>query len=204
MITVIRYKLSYWKRRGVESLPTDLIFGNFKDAVLFRSPPGWHIGQLHKAARPDAPFVGMYIFHKPCLLLRDPEIIKQIMIRDFDNFPDRHFGGFNERDSSGMRNLFAIKKPVWKYLRGKITPMFTRSKLNQMLPLMLEASEPMMEYLKNQPIVADDAKVVDVQDLSDKYTTDLIASVALGTKVNSFTYPTADFTTAGIVSSSNA
>ncbi|KAK2586912.1 hypothetical protein KPH14_009845 [Odynerus spinipes] len=191
-----KYKLNYWKRRGVESLPADLIFGNFKDAVLFRSAPGWHLGQLYKQARQDAPYVGFYIFHKPCLLLRDPEIIKQIMIRDFENFSDRHFAGSNQKDSIGMKNLFGLKNPAWKYLRSKITPTLTRGKLRQMFPLMTEVGNPMMGFLKSQPADKNDIRVVDAQELSYKYTTDLIASVALGTKMDSFNYPNAEFSAA--------
>ncbi|XP_036149701.1 cytochrome P450 6k1 [Monomorium pharaonis] len=184
-----RFKLNYWKRRGVEYLTPDLIFGNVKNAVLFRSPPSWHIGELHKMAPPDAPFVGFYIFHKPCLLLRDPKIIKQIMIKDFNNFTDRYFAGSHQKDSMGMKNLFGIKNPVWKYMRSKITPTLTRSKLKNMLPLMMETTEPMIKYindhLNNQEIV----KVLDVQNIYYKCTTGVIASVALGTKVDSFYHP---------------
>ncbi|XP_070161324.1 cytochrome P450 6k1-like isoform X2 [Polyergus mexicanus] len=190
-----RYKLSYWKRRGVESLTSDLIFGNFKNAVLFRTAPGWHIGQLHKAARTNAPFIGFYIFHKPCLLLRDPDIIKQFMICDFHNFCDRYFAGSKQKDSIGMKNLFGLKNPIWKYVRTKITPTLTRSKLRQMFPLMMEIGDPMMDYLKHYPADHDNVKLVDAQELSYKYTTDLIASIALGTKIDTFHYPNEEFST---------
>lgn len=196
IVCYYRYKLNYWKRRGIESLPTDWIFGNMKKAMLFRSPLGWYMGQLHKMARPDAPFVGFYIFHKPCLLLRDPEIIKSILIRNFDDFHDRHFGGASEMDSSGLRNLFAIRNDIWKYLRGKITPTVNKGKVNRMLPLMLEICKPMMEYLKNQSTDANNVRVIDVQDLNMKYTTDLISIVALGRKIDSFNNPT-DFSAGG-------
>ena len=193
-----RWKLNYWKRQGVEQLSTyDLIFGNFKDAVLFRTAPGWHLGVLHKAARTDVPYLGFYIFHKPCFLVRDPEIIKQIMIRDFDNFSDRHFAGSQQKDSIGMKNLFGLKNPAWKYLRTKITPTLTRGKLREMFPLMFETGEPMMEFLKNQKEDSKGVKLVDVQEISYTYATDLIASVALGTKMDSFNYPNAEFTKAG-------
>ncbi|XP_071553971.1 cytochrome P450 6k1-like [Temnothorax nylanderi] len=261
------YKVNYWKRRGVEFLTPNLIFGNFKDAVLFRSAPGWHIGDLHKMARPDAPFVGFYIFHKPCLLLRDPDVIKHFMIRDFDNFSDRRIligagevaigeivkvadheqqarlvedvetdegrvrtghlvqvtdvpsrcgteeHGILEvaedqlqfeaqrllvilkvdictiKSDIGMKNLFDLKNPAWKYLRTKITSTLTRGKLKQILPLMLETAEPMMKYIKDQSANHDSVKVLDAQHLNYKYTTDLIASIALGTKIDSFYYP---------------
>jgi len=194
-----RDRLNYWKKRGVESVEgTNLIFGNFKNAILFRSAPGWHIGQLYKAARTNAPYIGFYIFHKPCLLLRDPDVMKQFIIRDFENFSDRHFAGPNQKDSVGMRNLFGVKNPVWKYLRAKIAPTLTRNKLKQMFPLMMEIGTPMMEYLQKQPAISDDIKLVDVQELSYKYTTDLIASVALGTKMDTFHHPNTEFSSGGI------
>ncbi|XP_051168311.1 cytochrome P450 6k1-like isoform X2 [Leptopilina boulardi] len=121
-----RYKLNYWKRRGVESLPTDLIFGNFKNAALFKTAPGWHLGELHNAAITNSPMLGFYIFHKPCILLRDLKLIKQIMVRDFENFSDRHFAGSQQKDSIGMKNLFGLKNPAWKYVRSKITPTLTK------------------------------------------------------------------------------
>ncbi|XP_012525678.1 cytochrome P450 6k1 [Monomorium pharaonis] len=190
-----RFKLSYWKRRGVEFLTPNLFFGNLKNAVFFRSPPSWHIGDLHKMAPPDAPFVGFYIFHKPCLLLRDLDIIKQIMIKDFDNFTDRYFAGSHQRDSMGMKNLFGIKNPAWKYVRSKIRPTLTRSKLKNMLPLMMEITEPMMKYINDQLTNQETVKVLDAQDIYYKYTTDLIASIALGTKIDSFYHPN-EFTNA--------
>ncbi|OXU24125.1 hypothetical protein TSAR_013101 [Trichomalopsis sarcophagae] len=193
-----RYKLNYWKRRGVEQLSqSNVLFGNFKDAVLFQTAPGWHLGVLHKSAvKQDAPFLGFYIFHKPCLLLRDPEIIKQIMIRDFDNFSDRHFAGSQQKDSIGMKNLFGLKNPAWKYLRSKITPTLTRGKLKQMLPLMMQTGKPMMEYLEAQGIDANNEKMIDAQELNYKYATDLIANVALGTPMDSFHRPNEEFSKA--------
>lgn len=193
-IFYIRYKLTYWKRRGVEQLNNiDFIFGNFKDAVLFRTAPGWHMGQLYRSAKSELPYVGFYIFHKPCLLLRDPEIIKQFLVRDFHNFCDRHFAGSVQKDSIGMKNLFGLKNPAWKYLRNKISPTLARGKLKQMFPLMTETGQPMMDHLRKQS----DTTKIDVQELNYKYTTDLIANVALGTKLNTFDFPNTEFAKAG-------
>lgn len=198
LIFYVRYKLNYWKRRGIVQLPNaSLIFGHFKDAILFRTAPGWYMGELYRAANSDLPYVGFYIFHKPCLLLRDPEIIKQILVRDFNNFSDRHFAGAVQKDSIGMRNLFGVKNPVWRYLRARITSTLTTGKLKQMFPLMTEIGQPMINYLDTLETNVNGVKVVDVQELNYKYTTDLIASVALGTKINTFFDPNSEFSKAG-------
>ncbi|KAJ6645702.1 Cytochrome P450 6k1 [Pseudolycoriella hygida] len=189
-----RFKLTYWKRRGVQQLSnTSYIFGNFKDAVLFRTAPGWHMGELYRSAKSDLPYVGFYIFHKPCLLIRDPKIIKQMLVKDFDNFSDRHFAGSVQKDSIGMRNLFGLKNPAWRYLRTKISPTLTRNKLKQMFPLMTETAQPMEDHLRKQNCNQNSSTKVDVQELNYIYTTDLIANVALGTKLNSFDNPNTEF-----------
>ncbi|XP_061729694.1 cytochrome P450 6k1-like [Cydia pomonella] len=180
----LRKKLSYWSKRGIEELPaTHWFFGHFKEGILFQASPGWHLGQLYKRARKNAPFVGFYIFHKPCLLVKDPKIIRQILIKDFDIFPDRNFAGNTQKDSIGLRNLFAIRGPEWKYMRQKFAPIVTKS-MQHMLRLMLQTGKPMLEYIDRQK-----EKQLDAQDLSFKYAADLIASVALGTNTDSFSNP---------------
>lgn len=187
------YKLNYWKRKGVIQLKnTSKIFGDFKDGILFRTAPGYHLGQLYRDAPADVPYVGFYIFHKPCLLLKDPQIIKQILIRDFDNFSNRHFAGPQQKDSIGMINLFGLKNPAWRYLRKKITPTLTRGKLRQMLPLMMETGKPMMDHL-DKLTVTQKPKMIDAQEVNYKYTADLIANVALGTKTDCFNFPDSDY-----------
>ncbi|XP_063371832.1 cytochrome P450 6k1-like [Cydia amplana] len=182
-IVYCRKKLSYWSSLGIEQLPSPhWFFGHYKEGILFQASPGWHLGQLYKRAG-DAPLVGFYIFHKPCLLIKDPTIIKQIFIKDFNKFPDRHFAGNTQKDSIGLRNLFAVRGKDWKYMKQKMGPVLNKS-LRQMLPLMTEAGEPMMRHIDLNM-----GKELDMQDLVYKSTADLIASVAMGTKIDSFSDP---------------
>ncbi|KAL0808584.1 hypothetical protein ABMA28_013026 [Loxostege sticticalis] len=184
------YKQNYWTRRGVIQLKnTSKIFGDFKNGALFRTGPGLHFGELYREAPADAPYVGIYIFHKPGLLLRDPEIVKQVLVRDFNNFTNRHFAGRQQKDSIGMLNLFGIRDPAWSYLRRKISPTLNGQKrMNQTVPLMMESAKSMMDFLSKKTS-SEKSKEIDVQDLSYKFTSDLIANVALGTKTDCFNYP---------------
>ncbi|CAF4904828.1 unnamed protein product [Pieris macdunnoughi] len=188
------YKLNYWRRRGVQQLKnTNLLFGDFKKGILFQSPPGYHMGNLYRQSPRDAPFVGFYIFHKPCLLLKDSEVIKQILSRDFENFSDRSFSGSEQKDSSGMINLFGLRNPAWRSLRKKITPTFTLCKLKQLLTFMTESGDPMMEFLCKNVDEDGEVKVIDVQDTCYKYTADLFANVSLGSRTDSFNDKNSDY-----------
>ncbi|CAD6230896.1 GSCOCT00006873001.2-RA-CDS [Cotesia congregata] len=190
-----RYKLSYWKKRGVSQFrKTNLIFGDYKNGILFRTAPGYHLAELYHEAPENVPYIGFYIFHKPCLLLKDPNIIKQILFRDSENFNDRYFAGSPQKDSFGMKNLFGLKNPTWKYVWSKTVPSFGRKNVRQMVPLMMETGEPMMEFLRNEPANDQGVKIIDAQDLNYKYGADLIGNIALGVKTDSFKYPDSDYT----------
>lgn len=190
-----RYRLNYWKRRGVEQLPdTHWFFGNFKQALLLKSPPGWYLGKLYNQASEHAPYFGFYILQRPCLQIKDPKLIKQVFIQDCDNFSDRYFSGRRENDSIGMRNLFGLRGSVWRYLHAKITPTFTLAKVKKMLPLMLENGTTMMNYLKELDTDGDGAIHVDGQELNSKYATDIIANVGFGMSTDTFNNPDTDYT----------
>lgn len=191
-----KYKLSYWQRLGVPSLPTNLFFGNFKEALLLRISAGYHLGRLYNEVKSDEPFVGVYVMQKPFLLLRDPEIIKQILIKDFNIFSDRYFSSRNKADKLSTHNLFSINNPEWRYLRTKLSPVFTSGKVKQLFHLMVQTSDYLKDFVDNKfkdnPTTI---KSIEVKDATTMYTTDVIASIAFGVSTNSFENPTPEFYT---------
>ncbi|XP_015121128.1 cytochrome P450 6k1 [Diachasma alloeum] len=191
-----KWKLSYWQRRGVPTLPTSIFFGNFADSIFLRISPGYLLGQLYNQAPSDAKFLGIYIFQKPFLLLRDPHLVKQIFIKDFNVFSSRHFAVKNGRDKIGTQNLFSIDNPQWQYLRNKLSPAFSSGKLKALFGLMLESSESLKTHLENQfRIDSSGKRTIEVRDASTRYTTDIISSLAFGVRTNSFEKSTSEFYT---------
>lgn len=55
-------------------------------------------------------YVGFSQMNTPILYIRDPELIKQICIKDFDHFPEHQsFGTDGDVDPLWDKNLFAAK-----------------------------------------------------------------------------------------------
>ncbi|XP_012055740.1 PREDICTED: cytochrome P450 6k1-like [Atta cephalotes] len=181
-----KYKLSYWNRRGVKSPPTHLFFGNFKDCIMLKKSPGDKIREIYNSADPDDPYIGFYIFHKPLLILRDHDLIKQIMIKDFDNFPNRRFGSGSQMDPIGLDSILSMPQPRWKYVRNKLTPVLTGQKLKNMIPLMIENGKSMLNFIENLPTNEDGWSEYEVKDISSRYITDVLASLTFGININSF------------------
>ncbi|XP_006610855.1 cytochrome P450 6k1-like [Apis dorsata] len=184
-------KFKYWSRKGVMEITPTPFFGNFANCVLLKKSPSEFIRELYEQSE-GLPFMGFYIFDKPFLLIRDPELVKQILVKDFNIFANKHISADSKNDRIGYSNLFVIKNPAWKYLRGKLTPIFTSGKLKKMFELMLIIGKNLEKHLESLNLDGN-GKEIEVKDLSANFTTDLIASTAFGVDLNSLKDPNADF-----------
>ncbi|XP_017864639.1 PREDICTED: uncharacterized protein LOC108614933 [Drosophila arizonae] len=117
----LRHHYAYWIARGVPELRPRLFVGNLGGLLSMRSSPADFIGEMYN--HPDAqdkPLVGIHVFYKPALLLRDPELIKRIMVKDFAKFSNRYSNSDYKGDPLGSQNIFFLKNPAWKEVRLKL------------------------------------------------------------------------------------
>ncbi|KYQ60376.1 Cytochrome P450 9e2 [Trachymyrmex zeteki] len=140
---------------------------------------------------PDAKFFGLYDFLTPIFVIRDPDLISTIAIKQFDNFCD-HQGFVNETlDPIAARNLFNMKGDHWREMRKLLSPSFTSSKMKMMFELMCQSAENLTNFVITQSGEA--AKTYNMKDLLSRYTNDTIATCAFGIDVNSFKNPNNEF-----------
>ena len=86
----IRHINSYWKRNKIPYVPAKPIAGNLLDVLLFRKCVAETFSDIYNdRATADKPFVGIHFFHKPALVIKDPELIKKVLVKDFGSFNDR-------------------------------------------------------------------------------------------------------------------
>ena len=129
---------------------------------------------------------GVFDQRTPVFFLRDPEVIKQIAIKDFDHFVNHRSIFTDDDDTDHSTNLFGaslflMKDGKWKDMRSTLSPVFTGSKMRQMFQLMNEVAQETLVYMKKK-----DGLDVEVKDFITRFTNDIIASTAFGLKVNSY------------------
>ncbi|XP_011636626.2 cytochrome P450 6k1-like [Pogonomyrmex barbatus] len=176
----------YWQKRGVLEITPIPFMGNFTECLILKKSPGYFLKNIYDQAK-GHPYIGFYIFDKPFLLLRDHELIKNILMKDFNTFFDR-YASADPSDRIGYATLFSIKNPAWKIIRMKLTPFFTSGKLKKMFGLMLECTKNLEDYLDSLKLKGE-GKVIDVKDLSAKLTMNVINSTAYGLDTNPFKDP---------------
>lgn len=126
-------------------------------------------------------YFGQIGLHKNEIVLRDPDMVYNVMIKDFTYFMDRPFP-VDEKTDPLSGHLFALKGDRWRALRYKLAPTFTTGKLRTMSKQLFESADSIVEYVshKHEPL--------EVKQLVYSYTLDIIASVAFGMKVDAHKY----------------
>ncbi|XP_017794617.1 PREDICTED: cytochrome P450 9e2-like [Habropoda laboriosa] len=131
---------------------------------------------------PEARYVGFYNRTTPILVIRDPDLVKSVAVRNFDRFPN-HRGFDNENTEAILkRNLLLLRDDRWKQVRALISPTFTSSKMRAMFPLISEIAVKVGDYLSTLP---PEENFIEMKDIFTRYTNDVFASCAFGIEVNS-------------------
>ena len=79
----IHRKLNYWSEKGI---PQTEVKWPWNDEFLTKKK---HLNDLyleHSKTFKNVPFYGTYFLVQPQLVITDPDIVKQIFVKDFDNF----------------------------------------------------------------------------------------------------------------------
>ncbi|XP_014481499.1 PREDICTED: uncharacterized protein LOC106747956 [Dinoponera quadriceps] len=183
-------KFNYWKKRGVFEIKPSPFMGNFADCIMQKRSPGFIMKNLYNQAN-NQPYVGFYIFDKPCLLIRDPEILKNILVKDFNYFSNR-YSSTSKQDSLGSSSILLLKNPAWKMVRNKLTPIFTSGKLKKMFEVLMKTVANLDSYL-NKMELDGKGKVMDLKDLCGNLTTDMTGNNIYGLDIDSINNPKCEF-----------
>lgn len=188
----LQYAFSYWRRRGVPHLTTYRIpFGHITDLTDFRQLISVLQPSYNHFRGPNAPpFIGIYMFRRPVVVLMQPEFIKQVLIKDFDIFNERGLYT-NPRGDPLTAHLLAMDAEPWRQMRSKLTPTFTSGKMKYMFPTILQVSDRFERRLNE--LIGDAARELEMKDLLARFTTDIIGTCAFGIECNSLDDPQAEF-----------
>lgn len=179
---------SYWERKGFKSLPgANVIFGHFKATFTQKESIGLFFLRAYRSS--TEPFLGVYGVFRPILFIRDPELVRTILIKDFAHFSDRGVH-CNEDYDPLSAHLFTLTGQKWRNLRSKLTPTFSSGKLKAMFSTFADCGSKLQNYLED---LSNKNEVLDVREISARHSTNIIASVAFGIDVDTISEPNHEF-----------
>ncbi|KAF5296481.1 hypothetical protein FQR65_LT01470 [Abscondita terminalis] len=140
---------------------------------------------------PDSRYFGVYMVFDNTLVVQDPDLIKDITIRDFDHFVD-HIQYSPGDEPLWERNLFSLKGDAWRSMRSILSPAFTSSKIKIMFPLMMETTENFINHFQYE-LQKKSTIMLEMKDIFTRFANDVIASIAYGYSCDSLKYPKNEF-----------
>ncbi|CAB3381551.1 Hypothetical predicted protein [Cloeon dipterum] len=183
--------LSYWQRMGVPCLPPSLLFGNTRKRILFRVSFAEMLEELYNAFDGHK-IAGVYEGRLPRLMIRDPDLLRQVMVRDFDSFVDRALIKIHP-ESYEENMLLSLRGSQWKAVRSISTPIFSSGKIKAMSHLVSKCAAQMCQYLDEFVIGGESNGEVEAKELFGRFTLDVIGACAFGVQCDSLQNPDAEF-----------
>lgn len=188
----VRHRYGHWKRLGVPFAQPQFPFGNRAKAtrqvaLLVRE-------FYEKLKSSESPLFGLYFMLTPIAVISNLELVKSVLIKDFQCFNDRGVY-WNEEADPLSAHLFAVGGEKWRKLRYELSPTFTSGKMRFMYPTMYKVGEELDKCLGRMVMegAGDGGRQVELKDILARYTTDVIGSCAFGIECNSLADPQAEF-----------
>ncbi|CAG9766104.1 unnamed protein product [Ceutorhynchus assimilis] len=182
VIVFIKWRLTYWKRKGVPYLEdTEFFFGNFRK--IMQAKTSFSEGYLdfyNQFKRKGVKHGGIYSMLEPMYIPIDLNLIKHIMLKDFQYFFGHGF--YYDKSELLSMHLFNLEGDAWKELRSKLTPAFSSGKIKTMQDIFFTKCTILEKVIGKY---SDNNKPAPFKDILSRFTIDIIGNVAFGIECNS-------------------
>ncbi|GFR81489.1 cytochrome P450 [Elysia marginata] len=170
----------YWKKLEVRGPPPVPFFGNipelFDPAVGFRAAVKRWQGIYGRV-------FGIFFFRKPVLVVTDPEVIKQILIKDFNMYVDRYVVGEGKLQNPLLQlTVFFAQGSTWRRLRKMMTPSFSGTKLRFLTARVNKMARQLSDHLHSSAV---EGRPLEAKWVFGAYILDVSAAMTFGLDLNS-------------------
>ena len=181
-------KWEYWKEQGIPGPTPSLPAGNFGAILSMKLHAlDWFRDLYHQF--PDEKVVGIYTLHQPSMVVNDPDMARQILVKDFNHFVDRDseenmsraFPG--KTDAYWLAQMTIISGDKWKDIRSTFSPIFTSGKMKAMMRFIDIVSDSLVQHMDKKTAISDG---FELKETMGKFSMDTIVSCAFGVDGQSF------------------
>lgn len=172
---------NFFKDRGIAFAKPIFLFGTNSNMLINKKSLPEVINKRYNDFY-DEKLVGLFEMRSPLLMVKDPAIIKQLAVKEFDSFLDHTVVLSEESDPLFGKALFSLRGQKWRDMRATLSPAFTGSKMRLMFDFVTKCAQQSTEHLEQQ-IKATGNKDYEMREIFSKFTVDVIATCAFGLEV---------------------
>jgi cytochrome P450 len=136
----------FWQKLGIPYVKPTPFVGNLKECAFQKVNIGEHLQHIYEE-HSDKPYIGIFSFDKPSLLIRDLELVRNILVKDSHSFIDHMMTINEELEPIVAKGLLLLKGRLWRQVRASLTPVFTSGKVKMMFYLVDSCGKERADYL---------------------------------------------------------
>lgn len=179
----------YWKTRNVPYIQPELFYGNSRGLGTDYHTYLFMLKAYKELKDQGEPLGGVYISLRPTAIITDLDLVKSVLVKDFNYFPNRGIY-YNAKDDPISEHISNIENEQWKNLRSKLTPTFSSGKLKVMFNTIQDISDNFMRTIERETI---ESGSLEIKEIMARFTCDVIGNVAFGVECDSLNDKSAKF-----------
>ena len=157
--------------------PPKAFFGNYKEIAK-----SGYLDCMKKWMSQYGPTFVLYLGVRPVVVTEDAEVIKSIMVTNFENFVNRSFTIPLSEKGQVRATLIQMRDETWRRVRRTVTPGFSSKKLKMMAPLIQKSCERLRDKMA---AVSDTNTSVDVYKFFASFTVELTLATEFNRDISS-------------------
>lgn len=193
LVVIALFGLWYWK--------TSKIFKTFEKMDMHGPAPKFLIGNMGEMTSKGFHAVfkdwekvygkvyGVYRAKAPSIVIHDPEMLREIMVKNFAAFPNRQPN--KVADQWPFKDMLTfLVDDHWRHVRNTLSPSFSSGRLKSMLPVIQRCCQNLVTRVGNNAQKGDE---VDLKVLCNDFSMDVTAGTGFGIEVNCLLNPNEQF-----------
>ncbi|XP_074039128.1 cytochrome P450 9e2 [Leptinotarsa decemlineata] len=185
--------LCYWQNLGVkQDNPLTLLkklLLTFYNVIFKREDPLEAVINRYDKF-PGSRYYGIYEMTSPGLMVKDADLVTQMLVTDYVHFNDHRVLIHDDLDPLFTKCIFALKGEEWQKVRKTVTPSYTSSKMKGLFSTMNEYSERLAKHFLSRK---EDVLRIEMRDTTTRFCNDSSAKMSFGINVDSFAEPNNEF-----------
>lgn len=170
---------SYWDRKGIPSPKTTWFLGSY--GTRWDEPQGYIELEWY---RKYGKLFGIYEGLTPVLMVSEPKLIKNILIRDFNQLPNQRRWQFGDPLIDHM--IVTLEDDEWRRVKSVIAPIFSIAKIKKLVPKINKCVNVLQRNLKE---ASKNGNPVEYTQYFNAFVVDSIARCAYNMVINSHDDP---------------
>ncbi|XP_058790827.1 probable cytochrome P450 28d2 [Phymastichus coffea] len=169
----------YWTKQGVETAAAPIPgFGHTLSVLCLRESLSDVCDRLYKSCTPSSSMLGMFHLRTPVLIIRDPELVKSVLVKKFSSFQNNLMHLDEHRDWFLSKHPFLATGVTWKENRTRLLNGMSSRKLKVMFEPVKRVCAKFDEHL--DLILSNDQTEVEIKNLCLKVTGQIVCNAGLG------------------------